>query len=171
MPFHLIKPVAIAGMLSVILALPVAAKDIVVQVKNNGAQGIMVFEPSFVRADPGDTIVFKPTDPGHNAETIPGMLPAGAVPLRGGISQEVSMPVTKRGLYGVRCSPHFAMGMVALIEVGAPQKADVAAAMLVKLPPLAAKRMAPMLDKVSQQLKRALLESAATNGSGRRRCR
>ena len=38
----------------------------------------MVFEPSFVKIAPGDTVRFVSTDKGHNAETIKGMLPEGA---------------------------------------------------------------------------------------------
>ncbi|PZU57410.1 MAG: pseudoazurin [Sphingobium sp.] len=128
--------------------LPAAAKEIVVHMKNQGADGAMVFEPSFVKAAPGDTIRFKPTDASHNAETMSTMLPAGATPMKGALNKEVAMTVTKAGLYGIKCMPHYSMGMVALVQVGKPTAADISAAKAVKLPPFAAKRMNAMLAKV-----------------------
>jgi hypothetical protein len=41
--------------------------------------------------------------------------------------------------------PHFAMGMVALVKAGKGPAPNAAAAAAVSLPPLAAKRMAPLL--------------------------
>ncbi len=128
--------------------LPAAAKDIVVHMKNQGAEGSMVFEPSFIKAAPGDTIRFVPTNPSHNAETMANMLPAGATPMKGAMNKEVTMTVTKPGLYGIKCMPHYSMGMVALVQVGKVTPADIAAAKAVKLPPFAAKRMTAALAKV-----------------------
>lgn len=139
-------PVAVA--ILALSAMPASAKEIVVHMKNQGADGAMVFEPSFVKAAPGDTISFKPTDPSHNAETIATMLPAGATPMKGALNKEVSMTVTKPGLYGIKCMPHYSMGMVALVQVGKPSAADISAAKAVKLPPFAAKRMTAALAKV-----------------------
>ncbi|MCG6122993.1 MAG: pseudoazurin [Microvirga sp.] len=80
----------------------------------------MVFEPEFVRAAPGDTIRFVATDPSHNAEIIAGMLPEDATPFKGGINEEFVYTLEKEGIYGVKCAPHYAMGMVMLISVGEP---------------------------------------------------
>lgn len=128
--------------------LPAAAKDIVVHMKNQGADGAMVFEPSFVKAAPGDTIRFKPTDPSHNAETMANMLPAGATPVKGVMNKEMVLTVAKPGLYGIKCMPHYSMGMVALVQVGKVSAAELTAAKAVKLPPFAAKRMTAALAKV-----------------------
>jgi pseudoazurin len=133
---------------SLALAAPAAAKEYVVQMKNSGAGGSMVFEPDFVKAAPGDTVRFVPTNPSHNAETMANMLPAGATPVKGALNKEVVLTVSKPGLYGIKCMPHYSMGMVALVQVGKPTPADVAAAKAVKLPPLAAKRMTAALAKV-----------------------
>lgn len=127
---------------------PAGARDIIVHMKNQGAEGAMVFEPAFVKAAPGDVIHFKPSDPSHNAETLPTMLPAGATPMKGAMNKEVSMKVTKPGLYGIKCMPHYSMGMVGLVQVGKPSAGEIAAARAVKLPPFAAKRMSSYLDKV-----------------------
>lgn len=124
---------------------PAAAKDHVVQMKNSGAAGPMVFEPAFVKANPGDKIRFVPTDPSHNAETIPNMLPAGVAPSSGAMNKEFVLTVSKPGLYGVKCKPHYTMGMVALVQVGKGPSENMAAAKAVKLPPLAQKRMTAML--------------------------
>lgn len=140
--------IAIVGGMLMASAMPASAKDIVVHMKNKGAAGAMVFEPSFVKANPGDTIHFQPTDPSHNAETIATMLPAGATPMKGAMNKEAVMKVTKPGLYGIKCMPHYSMGMVALVQVGKPSAADIAAAKAVKLPPLAAKRMTGDLARV-----------------------
>jgi len=124
---------------------PASARTINVQMKNNGAGGFMVFEPALIKAQVGDTIHFQPTNPGHNAETIEGMLPAGVAPSAGKTGQAFDLKLTKAGLYGVKCAPHFGMGMVALVKAGTGPAPNAAAARSVKLPPLAAKRMVPLL--------------------------
>ncbi|MFC0305948.1 pseudoazurin [Rhizorhabdus histidinilytica] len=141
-------PISIAAIALLAAPPPAYAKDIVVHMKNMGKDGAMVFEPAFVKAKVGDRIVFKPTDPSHNAETLPAMLPTGAAPMKGALNKEVAMTVSAPGLYGIKCMPHYSMGMVALVQVGQPAAADVAAAKAVKLPPLAAKRMTALLAKV-----------------------
>lgn len=112
-----------------------------VRMLNKGEAGTMVFEPAFVRAEPGDTIRFVPTDKSHNVEAIKGMLPAGVEMFKSKVNEEFTLTVTEAGLYGVKCSPHYSMGMVALIQVGdAPtNRAEVEA---VKLPGKAKERMA-----------------------------
>lgn len=130
-------------------ASPVAAKDHVVQMKNMGAGGAMVFEPALVRAKPGDRIRYVPSDPSHNAEAIATMLPAGvAPPPAGGMNKEWVLTVAKPGLYGVKCKPHYSMGMVGLVQVGNGPSANLAQAKAAKLPPFAAKRMNAMLAQV-----------------------
>ena len=138
-------PLVLAAVVAV-TAIPAAAKDIAVQMKNMGKDGMMVFEPAFVKAAVGDTIHFVPTDKSHNAETIEGMLPDGVPHTVGGMNQEMTLKVDKPGVYGIKCKPHYSMGMVALVQAGKP--ANLAAAQAVKLPGLAAKRMAPLLAQV-----------------------
>ena len=78
----------------------------------------MVFEPSFVLADPGDCIKFIPTSKGHNAETIKGMIPKGAEKFKSKMNKELIVKLDIEGLYGVKCKPHYQMGMIALVQVG-----------------------------------------------------
>ena len=138
-----------AGLVAGLLAQGALAKDINVNMLTKGPSGLYVFEPAFVKADVGDKVHFKPSDPSHNAETIGGMLPAGVAPMKGAIGKEMVLTVTKPGLYGVGCLPHMSMGMVALVQAGNGPSANLASAKGVKLPPLAAKRMTPMLAKAS----------------------
>ena len=96
---------------------------------NKGDKGAMVFQPDFVEAQPGDTIRFVPTDKSHNAESIKGMLPAGAEGFTSKINEEVVYTVTEEGVYGVKCTPHYGMGMVMLISVGEPVNLEEAKTM------------------------------------------
>tara|TARA_R110002020_G_scaffold407752_1_gene617715 strand:- start:539 stop:982 length:444 start_codon:yes stop_codon:yes gene_type:complete len=104
------------------------AAEIEVRMLNKGAKGAMVFEPDLIVAAPGDTIRFIPTDKGHNVETIAGMLPDGAEPFKSKYNKEFTVTLDAEGVYGVKCSPHYAMGMVALIRVGDPANAEDARA-------------------------------------------
>ena len=111
---------------AVIFAGAAGAADIEVKMLNKGVKGAMVFEPDLIVAAPGDTIRFVPTDKGHNAETIKGMLPEGAEPFKSKFNEDFRVTLTAEGVYGVKCAPHYAMGMVALIRVGDPANADEA---------------------------------------------
>ena len=103
------------------------AENFDVQMLNKGAEGAMVFEPAFVRAAVGDTVTFVSPDKGHNAESIEGMLPEGVEPFKSEMSKDFTLTLTAEGVYGIKCTPHYAMGMVALIQVGAPVKLDAVA--------------------------------------------
>lgn len=132
-----------AGVLLATVATPATTKEIVVH--NQGVAGAMVLEPAFVKAQLGDTVRFVPTDMSHNAETIPTMPPTRVAPSNGAMNKEFVLTVKTPGTYGVKCLPHYSMGMVALVQVGNGPSANLAAAKLVKLPPFAAKRTTPML--------------------------
>ena len=94
------------------------AAEIEVKMLNKGEKGAMVFEPDLIRAAPGDTIKFVPTDKGHNVEAIKGMLPEGVESFKSKMNQEFVLTIEKDGVYGVKCPPHYGMGMVALIVAG-----------------------------------------------------
>lgn len=118
--------VALVLAAAAVAASKAGAVEIEVKMLNKGKKGAMVFEPDLIRAAPGDTIRFVPTDKGHNVETIKGMLPQGAEPFKSKLNEVLTVNVDKEGVYGVKCTPHYGMGMVALIEVGAPVNADEA---------------------------------------------
>ncbi|TSE12514.1 pseudoazurin [Mesorhizobium intechi] len=124
MKFHLIA--AAAALLA--LAGVANAEEHVVQLLTKGDKGSMVFQPDFIKAAPGDTIKFVPGDKTHNVETIKGMAPDGAQEIKGKMGETITVTMTQEGVYGVKCSPHYGMGMVALIVVGKPVNLDAAQA-------------------------------------------
>jgi pseudoazurin len=89
-----------------------------VRMLNKGEAGSMVFEPGTLRIAAGDSVKFLATDKGHNAESIPEMMPEGAQAFTGKINEEIEVTLDTAGVYGVRCKPHYAMGMVMTIAVG-----------------------------------------------------
>ena len=94
------------------------SEDFEVNMLNQGADGVMVFEPSVLKISVGDTVTFKPTNPGHNSASIAGMIPTGANSWDGGMSQEVKVTFTEEGTYVYQCTPHLMMAMVGVIAVG-----------------------------------------------------
>ena len=115
---------------------------------STGSDGeMMVFEPAFLKVEPGDTVTFVPTDKSHNSETILGMIPEGAEAWKGKINEEVSVTLEKPGVYGFKCVPHYAMGMVGLIQVG-DEVPNLDQALEVKNPGRAGVRMAVLFEEV-----------------------
>lgn len=142
-------PKLIAASLAALLLTGAAqAENFDVRMLNKGAEGAMVFEPAFVKAAVGDTITFLSTDKGHNAEAIAGMLPEGVQAFKSGMGEDYVLTLTAEGLYGVKCTPHYAMGMVALIQAGAPVNLEAAAAVTQK--GKAKTRFEPLFGQVSQ---------------------
>jgi pseudoazurin len=133
-------PIFVAGA-AITMAGQAAAAEHVVQMLNTGAGGAMVFEPAVVKAKPGDTIRYVPTNPGHNAELIAGMLPAGVTAQKGAMGKEFVLKVTAPGVYGVKCMPHYSSGMVSLVQVGAAApNLDAAKAVADRAPNFAKRR-------------------------------
>lgn len=122
------------------LAAPAMAADHQIKMLNVGADGgRMVFEPAWVKVAVGDTVTFVATDKGHNAETIKGMAPEGSEPFKGSMAKDITVTFTEPGVYGVKCLPHFGMGMVALVLVGDAPYANLEDAKGLKVPPGAKK--------------------------------
>ena len=92
-----------------------------IQMLNQGTDGVMVFEPSTLQIAVGDTVTFKPSNPGHNSASIAGMIPTGAEPWDSGMSQEITITFTEEGTYVYQCTPHLMMAMVGVITVGNPE--------------------------------------------------
>lgn len=123
----LTMPAVVAAML--VLAGTATAAEVEVKMLNKGPDGgVMVFEPAFVKVEPGDTVKFVATDKSHNAESIKGMLPEGAATFLGKMNEEVIVKFEQAGVYGVKCAPHYGMGMVAMVVVGSPANVDQAKA-------------------------------------------
>lgn len=145
------RTVAAAAILAAIFAeTPVMAANVEVQMLNKGEAGTMVFEPALVKVAVGDTVTFVPTDKGHNAETMKELLPEGAEPFKGAMGKEVVVTFTAPGTYGIKCSPHLGMGMVALVVVG-DDAVDTEAIKAVKLPKIARERMDAIVAELGSQ--------------------
>lgn len=89
-----------------------------IKMLNNGKDGIMVFEPGYLKAAKGDTIKFVPTDPAHDVASV--TIPKGAKPFVGAIGKAVTIKVNEEGVYVYECKAHLPMAMVGVIQVGAP---------------------------------------------------
>ena len=139
----MIAAIAVAGF----AVAPAVAADFEVHMLNKGAAGSMVFEPAFVQVQPGDTVTFIPTDKGHNVETIKDMLPEGAETFKSKINETFAVTFDVPGVYGIKCTPHFAMGMVGLVFVG-EENANLEAVKAVKVP----KKVGERFDAIYTEL-------------------
>lgn len=139
---------ALAAAIASLLGGTALAETFEVKTLNKSGSEMMVFEPSFIKIAPGDTIHFVPTDKGHNAASIEGMIPQGAEPFEGKIGKALDVTFTTEGVYGVECKPHFAMGMVMTVEVGgvATAPADFLAG---RVPPKAKARFEEQLKNLN----------------------
>ena len=136
----MIRPLILAASFAALVIGSAQAADHEVQMLNKGEKGAMVFQPDFIQAAVGDTITFVPTDKGHDAESIKGMIPDGAKPFKGKMNEKITVTLDAEGVYGVKCTPHVGMGMVGFVVVGdAPANLD--AVKTGKLPKKARERM------------------------------
>ena len=102
-----------------LFTLPAFAAEHVVNMVNKDSNGVrMQFEPAFLTIAPGDSVVFKSIKKGHNVVSIKGMIPVGVKAFKSKLSKDFTMTFTAEGVYGIKCQPHVAMGMVGLIQVG-----------------------------------------------------
>jgi pseudoazurin len=144
-----VRPLALAfTAISSMFATAAWAETIEVKMRNKGEAGSMVFEPAYVAARPGDVIHFMATDKGRNAGSIDAMLPAGVAVFKSKINKDFELTVTEESLFGVKCTPHYTMGMVVLIQLGAASNYDDAVA--VKHKGKARKRFAAIFEQVAK---------------------
>jgi pseudoazurin len=107
--------IAVFGLL--LCATSASAADIEVKMLDNSAtDGIFAFEPAFVKANVNDTIVFVPTNPGHNSSSL--LIPSDAKAWKGAFNKEVRVKLEKEGVYLYICDAHKKMGMVGVVQVG-----------------------------------------------------
>ncbi|WP_419539933.1 pseudoazurin [Methylobacterium oryzae] len=141
------RPAPLLAMLLIGSMASANASEVSIKTLNSGPGGMMVFDSAFVKIQPGDTVRFVPTDKGHNAELIKGMAPEGAAPFKTVVGKEETVTFEKPGLYGIKCSPHYIMGMVGLVQVG-DKPDNLEAARAVPQNKLAAKRFEPLFEKI-----------------------
>lgn len=87
----------IAALILSLLAAPAFAETHVVEMFNRSDNGPMIYEPSFLRIAPGDSVRFVPTQPSHNAATIDDMIPEGAEPFKSKINEDFTVTLTVPG--------------------------------------------------------------------------
>ena len=127
------------------------AAEHVIEMKNAGAEGPMVFEPGFVKAEPGDTIKFVSVDPAHNSVTE--AVPEGAEGWSSPLSEDFTVAVEAEGVYVYKCAPHAPLNMAGVIQVGEATNYDAAKAAVEKLSSAAAvnkDRLKGYFEQVSQ---------------------
>lgn len=135
---------AIIGLM--FLSAPVIAETFEVKMLNRGDKGPMVFEPDYLKIKPGDKVIFKATHRSHNAASIKEMMPEGATPFMGKIDEEREITFDVPGFYGIKCTPHYAMGMIMMIKVGEATMPD--AYREVKQPGVARKRFDEIFERI-----------------------
>ncbi|MCX8999526.1 pseudoazurin [Rhizobiaceae bacterium BDR2-2] len=141
------KQLAGAALLAM-LAAPAFAAEHEIKMLNKGSDGeTMVFEPSFLRIAPGDTVVFVPTDKSHQVDAVKEALPEGAEEFKGKLNQAVSVTLTIPGAYPVKCIPHLGMGMVGLIVVGDGVPDNLEQVKSIRLPKKSKDRLAADIAK------------------------
>ncbi|MCT9000264.1 pseudoazurin [Chelativorans intermedius] len=125
-----------------------SAETATIEMLNKKGDERFVYSAPLVRVEPGDTLRIAATDKGHNAVSIDGMLPAGAEPINVPFNKDGEITLTEPGVYGIKCTPHVGLGMVALVVVGDPANLDAAADAADKLPPKAKKRMSELFSQL-----------------------
>lgn len=92
----------------------------------------MVFSDEVIKVAPGATITWLATNKGHNVEFIDG--PDGVeLPAKSKLGVDATVTLTEPGVYVYVCSPHVAMGMIAIVVVGEATPEQIAMAADAKL--------------------------------------
>ena len=95
------------------------AEDTTVEMLNKLDKRTMVFSQEIVRIDPGDTVFWKATNPGHNVEFISKKgVPAGVEKFKSKVGKDTEFTFTVPGIYAYWCVPHKTLGMIGFIIVG-----------------------------------------------------
>lgn len=131
------------------LTAPVFAQPHEVLMKNRGSAGPMVYEPDYLEIQPGDTVKFIRKHKSHNAASIAELSPAGYPGFIGKIDEEIAVKYDDAGFYGIKCTPHYAQGMVMLIKVGDATLPDTYRAF--KAPGIADKRFQEIYSRIEKQ--------------------
>ena len=95
------------------------AEDTTVEMLNKLDKRTNVFSQEVVRIDPGDTVFWKATNPGHNVEFISKKgVPAGVAKFKSKVGKDTEFTFTVPGIYAYWCVPHKTLGMIGFIIVG-----------------------------------------------------
>ena len=95
------------------------AEDTTVEMLNKLDTRTMVFSQEIVRINPGDTVYWKSTDPGHNVQFISkNGVPDGVEKFKSKVSKDTEFTFTIPGIYAYWCVPHKTLGMIGFVIVG-----------------------------------------------------
>ena len=95
------------------------AEDTTVEMLNKLDKRTMVFSKEIIRVDPGDTVFWKATNPGHNVQFISKKgVPAGVEKFKSKVGKDTEFTFTVPGIYAYWCVPHKTLGMIGFIIVG-----------------------------------------------------
>ncbi|ALO35017.1 hypothetical protein CMT41_10055 [Colwellia sp. MT41] len=113
--------------ITLVLLLPtlLVAKEHQVKLLTANASGqTMIMEPDFLKISPGDSVRFIPSDASHNAQSL--LSPKGGITFNTPMGKVAVVEFKQEGVFLYKCLPHFALGMVGVIQVGnAVNLADV----------------------------------------------
>ena len=101
-----------------VISIPAFSADYTVEMLSSSNGQMMVFKPAVLQINPGDTVTWKATNPGHNTASINEMSPDSSLQWDGKINEELKITFTKEGVYGYKCTPHYILGMVGIVSVG-----------------------------------------------------
>ena len=108
-----------------LLASFISAENFDIKMVNADASGqVMVFDPPFIKANIGDTVTFLPTDMLHNSQSVPGLIPSSASSWNGVMNEKITIELNTEGVYVYQCTPHIALGMIGVIQVGEATNID-----------------------------------------------
>tara|TARA_B100001027_G_scaffold133932_1_gene92772 strand:- start:116 stop:553 length:438 start_codon:yes stop_codon:yes gene_type:complete len=103
----------------------ISAENFDIKMVNADASGqVMVFDPPFIKANIGDTVTFLPTDMLHNSQSVPGLIPSSASSWNGAMNEKITIELNTEGVYVYQCTPHIALGMIGVIQVGEATNLD-----------------------------------------------
>tara|TARA_B100000989_G_scaffold33059_1_gene21128 strand:+ start:212 stop:649 length:438 start_codon:yes stop_codon:yes gene_type:complete len=103
----------------------ISAENFDIKMVNADASGqVMVFDPPFIKANIGDTVTFLPTDMLHNSQSVPGLIPSSASSWNGAMNEKITIELNTEGVYVYQCTPHIALGMIGVIQVGEATNID-----------------------------------------------
>jgi len=114
---HPLKIRSTAALILALCATSASAADIQIKMLDTSpTEGLLAFEPSFVKAEVNDTLVFIPTNPGHNSRSV--LTPEGVQPWKSQFNKEFRVKLEKEGIYLYFCEAHKNMGMFGAVQVG-----------------------------------------------------
>lgn len=110
------KKLIITSILFLLPSLLLAKEHQVKLLTANDSGQTMIMEPNFLKIEKGDTVRFIPADASHNAQSL--VSPKGGITFNTTMGKTEVVEFKQEGAYLYKCTPHFALGMIGVIQVG-----------------------------------------------------